>query len=188
MKIFSPLGLVGLFLVSLVFTLLTHPGLWSAFARGYAGDHLFNLSTIEIVGLAAITSVLVLVLFLACTGLSCLLSRKLRANLPRWAVISGCGVLALVLCAMGLAVVPQIHYQYFRLIISGLPAQWVPMGDLSAARLSNYFFLPASGHTTDHAKGITVWICVCASLIVGFRESKQRTSTFEADTKPETTR
>lgn len=164
--------LVRLFIICLVFTLITHPGLWMAVASGYSEDYLFNLSTGQIVGLVFITSVLGVLLYLACTVTSFLLCRWISHSLPRWLVMLGCTVIALVLCAIALAVVPQLHYVYYRWILPDLPAQWVPLGDLSATRLWQYFLLPADGNTTDHAKGATVWVCSCAAALVAFEFSR----------------
>ena len=83
-----------------------------------------------------------------------------------------CVVLTLLLCAIALALVPQIHYFYYRMIIAGLPAQIVPVGDLSATQLWQYLVLSAEANTSVHATGVAVWICVFASTLVAFKETK----------------
>lgn len=160
--------LFRVFVISLTFTIITHPGLWMAVASGYSEDYLFNLSTRQIIGLVLITSGFVVLLFLACTVSSHFLCRWGNQVLPRWLMVLMCTVFALLLCAIALALVPQLYYLYYRWIIPGLPAQWVPVGDLSLTRLWQYFLLSADGTTTDHAKGSTVWLCTCASAVVAF--------------------
>jgi len=168
MKTLTPLTLVRVFLLSVLFTFITHPGLYLGLVNGYPDDYLFNLSDLQIVGLILITSLFAIVLFLACTLSSYLLALWLRKNLARWVLILISIVLALLLCAIALLVVPQLHYQYYRLILSDLPAQWVPLGDLSGATLWQYLLLSADATTTVHAKGATVWVCVCASALLAF--------------------
>lgn len=160
-------GLFRLFAISLAITLITHPGLWIAFANGYPEDYLFNLTNLQIVGLIVITIVMALLLFIASTASSYLLCKWAGKYLARWQLILGCLSLALLLCGIALAIVPQLHYLYYRLIIPDLPAQWVPAGDLSLDMLSRYFLLRADDNTTTHAKGVTVWVCVLSSAVVG---------------------
>ena len=163
--------LLRVFAISLVLMVITHPGLWVAIANGYSDDYLFNLTTGQIIGLVVITFLLLVLLFLLCVVSSYLLSCWLKDALPRWLVISLCTLLALLYCAVAFVLVPQLHYQYYRWIIPGLPAQWVPLGELSAAKLWQYFLLPADGNTTDHAKGGSMWICAFASALVAFEAS-----------------
>jgi len=158
MDTLGPVRLASLFAISLVITLITHPGLVLGLAKGYPNDYLFNLSTGQIVGLTLISGVLAILLFLACVTASTMLCQRLRHNAPRWLIILSCTVLALLLCALALALVPQIHYLYYRLILPGLPAQWVPLGNLSLTRLTQYLLLPADSTTTVHANGATVWV------------------------------
>lgn len=169
------INLVGLFVLCFVFTLVIHPGLWVALANGYSEDYLFNLTTGQILGLVVITSIFAVLLFLGCVLLSCVVCHRIGNSLPRWLIVSICVASALILSAVGLALVPQLHYLYYRQIIPDLPAQWVPIGDLSRQKLVQYFLLTADGTTTDHAKGVTVWICASASAVIGFVRSKKNT-------------
>ena len=164
--------LFRIFIISLVITAVTHPGLWLAIVNGYPDDYLFNLSGLQIIGLIVITSVFAILLFLACTASSYLLVKWSQRHLARWVLIFISIVLALFICAIALLLVPQLHYQYYRLIIPDLPLQWVPLGDLSGKTLWQYLLLSAEATTTVHAKGATVWICVCASALLAFECSK----------------
>jgi len=164
-------GIIRLFAISLALTLITHPGIWIALANGYPEDHLFNLSNIQITGLIVITGVMAILLFLTCTSLSDLLCKWAGKYLARWQLTLSCIALALLLSAIALAIVPQLHYLYYQLIIPDLPAQWVPIGDLSLDRLLRYFLLRADDITTVHAKGVTVWVCVFGSALTVFRQS-----------------
>lgn len=168
----APFALVRLFFICLAATFITHPGLWLAIANGYPGDSLFTLSVSQRVGLILITCVLVLLLFFICTVSSYTLCKLIRKHVARWFIILSCTVTALLLCAIALLLVPQLHYLYYRLIIPGLPAQIVPAGDLSLSQLWQYFMLAADANTSVHASGATVWICVFASVLVAFKESK----------------
>ena len=172
MRILGPLTLVRIFVVSLVFTFITHPGLYLAIANGYSGDYLFNLSGIQIFGLLLITLILAIFLFLFCTTSTLMLVEWSQKYLNRWIVVLVSAVLGMFLCGIALLFVPQIHYQYYRLILPDLPLQWVPLGDLSWATLQRYLLLSADATTTVHAKGTTVWVCVCACVLVAFEVSK----------------
>jgi len=167
-------GLFRLFTISLTLALITHPGLWFALANGYPDDYLFNLTKVQIVGLITITTVMALLLFIACTASSYLLYKWVHEYLLRWQMVLSCMCLALLLCAIALAIVPQLHYLYYRLIIPDLPAQWVPVGDLSWDTLLRYFLLRADDSTTVHAKGITVWMCVIGSALVAFWQNSAK--------------
>ena len=96
----------------------------------------------------------------------------MRNHTARWFNILSCTVLALLLCSVALLVVPQLYYLYYRSILPGLPAQWVPPGNLSGNTLWRYLLLPAGDNTTHHAKGVTVWISVCAAALVSYENSK----------------
>ena len=171
-KAFLPKDLFRLWVVSFIFTAIIHPGLWQAIAKGYPDDYLFNLSQPQIFGLIFITTVLAILLFLACVGSSYHFSIWLRRYLPRRLVVVCCTILALLLCAVALALVPQIHYVYYRFILPDLSRQWVPLGDLSAGTLWRYVLLTADDNTTHHANGFVVWNCVCAAALVAWEESQ----------------
>jgi len=125
-----------LFFICLVATIVTHPGLWLAIANGYPGDSLFTLSASQRVGLVLITCALVLLLFITCVVASYTLCKLFHKHVARRFIIFSCAVIALLLCAIALALVPQLHYLYYRSIIPGLPAQIVPAGDLSVTQRS----------------------------------------------------
>jgi len=175
MKTLTPFSLFRILVTCFIFTVIIHPGLWKAVARGYQGDHLFNLSGPQITGLVLITSGLALILFLTSTVSSYVVSNWMNKYAPRWIVILSCTALALVLCAIALAVVPQLHYLYYRSILPGLPAQWVQAGDLSIDSLRRYLLLSAEDSTSYHAQGVTVWVCVCAAALVAYENSKADT-------------
>jgi len=160
--------------------LITHPGLWFAFAGGYPDDYLFNLTKVQIAGLILITSIMALLLFIACIKSSYLLCKWVYKYQSRWLTVLSCICLALLICAIALAIVPQLHYFYYRMIIPDLPAQWVPVGDLSWDTLLRYFLLRADDNTTVHAKGITVWICIFGSALVGLAGGIDTKETFKS--------
>ncbi len=171
-KTLALLSIIRLLVISFTFTVIIHPGLWLALADGYSNDYLFNLSGPQIAGLTVITGILALLLFIACVVSSYLLCKWIHCYVPRWFVIMSCIALALLLCAVALLLVPQLHYQYYRTFMPDLPLQWVPLGDLSVNTLWRYLLLPADDNTTHHAKGVTVWTCVTASALVAFEESR----------------
>ncbi len=172
MHTFTPFVLVRLFVICLAITIIIHPGLWSALANGYPGDSLFTLSVRQRVGLILITSTLALLLFIACVVMIYTVCQYFNKHVARWVTILCCTFLALLFCAIAIALVPQLHYLYYRMIIPGLPAQIVPIGDLSLSKLWQYLVLPADANTSIHAKGVAVWVCVLASVLVALKESK----------------
>ena len=171
-KSLSAITLIRVFAVSFLFMVITHPGLWVAFANGYSEDYLFNLSTGQIIGLVVITTALLVLLFLVCSFASFFLCQWFGHLIPRWLLVLSCSVLGFILCAAGLFLVPQLHYQYYRWIIPGLPAQWVPFGELSSTQIWQYFLLSSDGNTTDHAKGGSIWICDFARALIAFKTSQ----------------
>lgn len=60
---------------------------------------------------------------------------------------------------------PQVYYQYYRLIIDGLPAQWViwpPRWPGEAVRLLTF---TGPANLSAHSQGILGWAMICVACI-----------------------
>ncbi|MEM1272876.1 MAG: hypothetical protein AAGF88_03610 [Pseudomonadota bacterium] len=126
----------------------------------YADDSFFTLSGAGQVGLVLLSSLFAVVMLL--------LARAL-VRLP--VALRLIGWLALLVAFISIS--PQGYYLYYRVIIDGLPAQWVLQPPLDAPELLRY--LTFTGRTTlsAHSVGLLGW----AMLAVAFLPTRHRTTT-----------
>ena len=114
----------------------------------YGGDTFFHLSPVGRAGLLAIS--------LCLAGLLVALVRRGRTRAVRLALAFG-GF------AVWLWLVPQVHYEWFRLVIDGLPRQWVfAAPDWRALPGLVTFTGPAT--LSAHGHGALFWALVAAAL------------------------
>ncbi len=125
----------------------------------YADDPFFNLSTVGRAGLVAL-SVLVFVVILALA-----LAVFRRINLRSWS-LSLAARLVLALCVLWAFewLSPQLYYQYFQLIIDGLPAQIVVKPPPSPAALFDLLSFSAKSSISHHSRALLGWALILAAL------------------------
>jgi len=127
----------------------------------YAEDSFFTLSIAGQIGLVFLS--LVLTGALLALGWLVMRGRPLAVNIP----------VAIVLFALFVWLSPQLYFQYYRLIISGLPAQWViglpPFNDIAAAA-------GFTGRATlsAHGQGLLFWALVAQAIVASRRGARRR--------------
>lgn len=119
----------------------------------YESDSFFTLSAGGQLGLAMLSVVLSLAVLWA-------LWRGTRA-LPRaWRV-----ALALVGFWFFVWLSPQVYYQYYRLIIDGLPAQWVVWPPRWPAEAAQLLIFQGPANLSAHGQGVLGWLMICVALV-----------------------
>lgn len=122
----------------------------------YHQDSLFTLGTGGIAGVLAIAAVL--------TGLA-LLTTRLVARRRHWTIRM---IIAVFVFGLFEWLSPQIFYEFYRMIIDGLPRQWVirpptPQGLIELVS----FRAPAS--LSSHGRGGLFWLLLIVALFSGHR-------------------
>ena len=123
----------------------------------YAQDSFFTLSQFGQIGLALLSAVLAV----ATLGAAYRLMRGYR--------ILNRLVLAGVVFALFVWLSPQIYYTYYRMIIEGLPAQWV-IGLPPLGQMVRYACFTADQSLSAHSQGLLFW----ALVLLALRGSRQR--------------
>jgi len=111
----------------------------------YEGDSFFTLSMAGQVGLLVLSVTLSLLWLVAVWVLA-------RGRAPIWRLL-----LAVALFVSFVWASPQIYYQYYRLIIDGLPAQWVIGAPPNLGDLSQLLTFTAAPNLSHHAQGALGW-------------------------------
>ncbi len=137
---------------------LASPSIWRQAFVFYEGDSLFTLDPIEIAGVLAISTVLILAFFWLSTALLVPVFSRLGGS-PAGRVILAPPALALVwlLFALAHTASPQIYYTYYRAILEGLPARWVIKGWIDIEAVMMAALLPTDGSLSVHLTGLVFW-------------------------------
>jgi hypothetical protein len=151
-------GLVVVGAGAVVTVVLAAPPVWRALATGYPRDSLLTLPPVPRGGLILLTVGLVFALFWISAAKTAAMHRAARRLAVTPLLVLAADLFAtLVLFAAARVASPQIYYSYYRLVIPGLPSQWVRaewpgIGDLLAlAGLA-----PDAG-SAAHAAGVGLW-------------------------------
>ncbi|MEM7546138.1 MAG: hypothetical protein AAF367_11430 [Pseudomonadota bacterium] len=148
-------------LAALPLVALAQPGIWSRLIAGYEGDDFFTLGMAQRIGLAVIALALLAALFVVAAALSRLTVRRARLGLGL-----GLGVdisIRSVFYGALITLAPQVFYTYYRLIIPGLPSQWVirwPDGDGLLTGLT----FAADGRLAEHLVTAGFWGLIVAAI------------------------
>jgi len=147
-------------LAALPLTALVQPAIWTRLSVFYKGDDAFTLGISQRIGLGLISFVMIALLFVVFARISQKLAAVLSSTAPRL----GCdialrvlGFAALITCA------PQIYYAYYRLIIPGLPAQWVIRWPDMSTWATLLTFAP-DGRLAEHLISATLWGLIVAAI------------------------
>ena len=118
----------------------------------YEGDSFFTLSIGGQAGLAALSTVFAAVM----VGLTWALAR----GSPIWLRV----VIWAVLFTAFIWLSPQGYYTYYRLIIDGLPAQWV-IGDLPRpGEVLAFLTFTGRANLSAHSTGVLGWLMLAAAM------------------------
>ena len=126
----------------------------------YAQDSFFDLSPLGQVGLACLSTVLFAVTALA--------ARSLFKGRPLWIILPG------ALCLFWLFdwLAPQIYYMYYRILIPGLPLQWVIWPPPGLAEIAGLVTFQGPQSLSAHSRGLLAWSLV---LVGWLGRAKTRT-------------
>lgn len=117
----------------------------------YDGDSFFTLSGPARIGLALLS------LALAAGVLGLLRVGVRRGRLPM-RLIAAAAVFYLFEWAA-----PQVYYQYYRLIIPGLPAQWVIGAPPSPSDIARLAAFQDKAALSEHGRALLFWACLVAA-------------------------
>lgn len=141
-----------------VTAVLAAPTVWLAVLNGYADDSFFTLTPWPRAGLAVLSAALILALFWVSAIKSAAFYRAgAKLGMPPLSVLAAdlLASVALVTGAVGLS--PQIYYSYYRLVLPGLPSQWVLSGWAALETLLRQARLLPDASLADHLVGLTFW-------------------------------
>jgi hypothetical protein len=159
---------------------LAAPTVWSAFLGGYAGDSFYTLTPWPRAGLALLSVTLIIALFWASAAKSAVLYRaggKLRV--PALLMLAADLVASVTLMAGAIWFSPQIYYSYYRLVLPGLPSQWVLSGWASIETLLSQARMLPDASLADHMVGLTFWsllVMTCWLFVFTHSQVRQRVS------------
>jgi len=150
---------------SAVGVVIALPSLRSGVLSAYPGDSLFTLEPLEIAGLVAISAAISLAGFVLAVEKSVWLSRRTPPGLvPRLCTAAADIVVTAILFTVCYSLLPQLFYQFYRLIIPGLPNQWVVRAWIDLPRLWSALSMASSGRLAELAAGLVFWTLVLTTL------------------------
>lgn len=143
--------------------------LWPRVLAGYPSDSFWTLGWAGRAGVVAISGVGIAALFAVLTVKTRVILRvKQQATNTAWVLIDL--ALGLALFAVIYSVSPQVFYAFYRLIIPGLPQQWVIDGAFDVTRLAAIARIGAEGSLSDDLAGVTLWAIVPLTLWLHLRD------------------
>ena len=141
-----------------VTAVLAAPTVWLAVLNGYAGDSFFTLTPWPRAGLAGLSAALILALFwLSAVKSAALYRAGAKLRVPPPVVLAADLVASTALMAGAAGLSPQIYYSYYRLLLPGLPSQWVLSGWAALETLLRQARLLPDASLADHLAGLTFW-------------------------------
>ncbi|MEL6642198.1 MAG: hypothetical protein AAFP98_12975 [Pseudomonadota bacterium] len=150
--------LIGM-VASLIAVGLIADNIWANVKANYPGDSFWTLGWGGRVGVLAISTIGITLIFLFLAWKTRIILRMTRqATGMAWMIIDV--VLGLMFFAVVFSASPQVFYSFYRLIIPGLPQQWVIDGPINIERLGQIVTLAIDGHLADHLAGLAFWAIV----------------------------
>lgn len=145
--------------MSIVGVVISLPPLWDAIRAGYPTDSFWTLGVGGRLGVIALSAVGISATFLCLAWKTSLILRFRRGpTATAWALIDI--AIGLFIFAVVFSVSPQAFYSFYRLIIPGLPQQWVIDGLLDQDRLKMIAIVTSGGSLADHLAGVALWATV----------------------------
>lgn len=117
----------------------------------YSADSFFTLTPLGQFGLGLVSAFFLTVLIWG--------MMRIQAH---WILRIGVALLTLWLFAW---LSPQIYYLYFRLIIDGLPLQWVIKTPPSLGHIVDLFSFRADATLSAHSQGAFGWLLIAAAAM-----------------------
>ena len=160
-------------LASLLAVGLAAGQIWPRIAAGYPGDSYWTLTWVGHAGVVAISLVGIAAFFLALAAKTRLLWR-ITSDGPGVVGILCDSLVGLAAYAVIFSLSPQAFYGFYRLIIPGLPSQWVIKSLLDTDRLAMVARLAPDGRLADHLAGITLWAIIPFTVWLHMRHRRAR--------------
>lgn len=127
-------------------------------------DSLFTLGTAEILGLAALSTFLIAGSCLLIFRISCAWAATPASHFPRAVALVANTILSATTASLAWVASAQVFYEYYRLIIPGLPVQWViKPGDRLGDLWSTLQFLDGASASANAAAAF-FWLAVGMTL------------------------
>lgn len=144
---------------------IASPSLRAGVISGLQSDSLFTLEPWEAAAVTAISTVLCLAGILLSVAKTLLVCRRTPPHPVPRAIIAIADILVTAsLFAVFYSVAPQLYYEYYRIIIPGLPDQWVVQSRFDPSRLITALSLPSTGRLAELAAGLVFWTVLIVSL------------------------
>jgi len=119
----------------------------------YLEDSFFDLSPWGRVGLLLISTCLFLI--------TLFVTRRLLVNKPIWLSVSG----SIVIFVLFVFLSPQVYYMYYRILIDGLPLQWVIKPTEAPVEALKYITFQGPQNLSAHSQGLLGWILVLTPFL-----------------------
>ncbi|MEM7444185.1 MAG: hypothetical protein AAF414_12745 [Pseudomonadota bacterium] len=141
------------------------PTLRTGLIASVAGDSLFNLTPRQATGVALFSAI-----FAVIGGMVSVQKSLLLAGFRSHGALGGSIVTVadLAITATGYAVVyslvPQLYYAFYRMIIPGLPDQWVVRSWFDVHRVERAILVLHEGRLADLVAGLLFWTLLAMTL------------------------
>lgn len=119
----------------------------------YSNDSFFDLSVAGQIGLFVISTILFVMVFF--------LTRRASKGLKIWQHI----VFALFVFWLFVWLSPQVYYMYYRVLIPGLPLQWVIWPPASPLVALEYLLFQGPANLSAHSQGLLGWSLVLSGFV-----------------------
>ncbi len=151
---------------SIFLNLALHNDLRSALVNKYPNDSFYTLSVPAAIGLALITTTL-LILILIAGGFKT--NFWIKQSIGYSVFLKGVFfllnmLLIIVAYQLFLVIAPQIFYTYYQFIFLDLPVQWV-IKPITVDKLLERFSLRPDGSIADHLASFTLWVLIFNTAI-----------------------
>lgn len=161
MRLNSWLAFLIVTLTSAFLNLALHSEVRSSIRLKYPDDSFYTLSTPEAIGLALITTTLLLIILIASwfTAHSFIRKSKSSTAFTKVCLLLLNLLITVVVYQLCLSIAPQLFYTYYQFIFTDLPVQWV-VKPITLERLLDRISLTSGASIAQHLAGFTVWVLV----------------------------
>ncbi len=151
---------------SIFLNLALHGHLRSALLNKYPNDSFYTLSVPGAIGLALITTTLLLLILIASWFNTNIWIKRCEAYsvfFKSFFVLLNM-LLVIAVYQLFLVIAPQIFYTYYQFIFLDLPVQWV-IKPITVDKLLERFYLRLDGSIADHLASFTLWVLIFNTVI-----------------------
>ena len=159
MRLNSRLTFFIVTLTSACLNLALHSNVRSSIRIKYPNDSFYTLTTPEAIGLALITTTLLLLILIASWFATSFLIKKYARSTAvlKISVLLFNLLLTVAVYQLCLSIAPQLFYTYYQFIFTDLPVQWV-VKPITLERLIDRVSLTSGASIAQHLAGFTLWV------------------------------